>query len=64
MKKMFLGVVALAAGAALAQELVDFSHAGHPWRAHNHVANARQTATGYAFDVTGADPGALRTPPT
>ena len=56
MKKMFLGVVALAAGAALAQELVDFSRAGHPWRAHNHVANARQTATGYAFDVTGADP--------
>ena len=38
MKKMFLGVVALAAGAALAQELVDFSRAGHPWRAHNHVA--------------------------
>ncbi len=56
MKKMFLGVVALAAGAALAQELVDFSHAGHPWRAHNHVANARQTATGYAFDVTDGDP--------
>ena len=42
--------------AATAHELVDFSHAGHPWRAHNHVANARQTATGYAFDVTGGDP--------
>ena len=56
MKKLFLGVVALAAGAVLAQELVDFSRAGHPWRAHNHVANARQTATGYAFDVTGVDP--------
>ena len=56
MKKMFLGVVALVAGAALAQELVDFSRAGHRWRAHNHVANARQTATGYAFDVTGGDP--------
>ena len=41
---------------ASAQELVDFSRAGHPWRAHNHVANARQTATGYAFDVTGGDP--------
>ena len=56
MKKLFLGVVALAAGAALAHELVDFSHADHRWRAHNHVANARQTATGYAFDVTGVDP--------
>ena len=56
MKKMFLGVMALAAGAALAQELVDFSRADHRWRAHNHVANARQTATGYAFDVTGVDP--------
>ena len=42
--------------AATANELVDFSRAGHPWRAHNHVANARQTATGYAFDVTGGDP--------
>ena len=42
--------------AASAHELVDFSRAGHPWRAHNHVANARQTATGYAFDVTGVDP--------
>lgn len=56
MKKLFLGVVALAAGAALAHELVDFSRADHRWRAHNHVANARQTATGYAFDVTGVDP--------
>ena len=34
MKKLFLGVVALAAGAALAQELVDFSRAGLPWRAN------------------------------
>ena len=41
MKKIFLGVVALAAAAALAHELVDFSHADHRWRAHNHVANAR-----------------------
>ena len=32
MKKLFLGVVALAAGAVLAQELVDFSRAGHPGR--------------------------------
>ena len=56
MKKAFLGMVALAAIAAMAQELVDFSHAGHPWRAHNHVANARQSATGYSFDVTGVDP--------
>ncbi|MBR1587468.1 MAG: hypothetical protein IJ658_03990, partial [Kiritimatiellae bacterium] len=45
-----------AACAASAQELVDFSRAGHRWRACNHVANARQTATGYAFDVTDVDP--------
>ena len=56
MKKLFLVIAALAAGTAMASELVDFSRAGHPWRAHNHVANARQTATGYAFDVTGVDP--------
>ena len=56
MKKLFLGIAALAAGTAMASELVDFSRAGHPWRAHNHVANARQTATGYAFDVTDGDP--------
>ncbi|MBO7686960.1 MAG: hypothetical protein J6V72_11285, partial [Kiritimatiellae bacterium] len=56
MKKLFLGIAALAAGAALAQELVDFSRPGHGWHAMNHVANARQAATGYAFDVTGADP--------
>ena len=56
MKKAFLVIVASAASAAMAGELVDFSRAGHPWRAHNHVANAQQTATGYAFDVTGADP--------
>jgi len=56
MKKAFLGMVALAASAAMAQELVDFSRAGHNWNAMNHMANPRQTATGYAFDVTGADP--------
>ena len=56
MKKAILAIATLAAGAALAQELVDFSRADHRWRAHNHVANARQTATGYAFDVTGGDP--------
>ncbi len=56
MKKLFFAIVALATTAALAKELVDFSRAGHPWRAHNHVANARQTATGYAFDVTDGDP--------
>ena len=48
MKKLSLGMMVLVAGAAMASELVDFSRAGHPWRAHNHVANARQTATGYA----------------
>ena len=42
--------------AATAQELVDFTRADHGWHAMNHVANARQTATGYAFDVTGVDP--------
>ena len=56
MKKLFFAMVALATTVALAKELVDFSRAGHPWRAHNHVANARQTATGYAFDVTDGDP--------
>ena len=56
MKKMILGMVVLAASAATAHELVDFSRADHRWRAHNHVANARQTATGYAFDVTAGDP--------
>jgi hypothetical protein len=56
MKKAFLSVVALAASAAMAQELVDFSRAGHNWNAMNHMANPHQTATGYAFDVTGADP--------
>ena len=56
MKIAILGMVALAASAAMAQELVDFSRAGHNWNAANHVANAKQTATGYAFDVTGDDP--------
>ena len=49
------GAVAASCHAA-AHELVDFSRDGHRWRAANHVANARQTATGYAFDVTGGDP--------
>ena len=56
MKKAFLCAAALAACTAAAHELVDFSRAGHSWRAANHVANARQTDTGYAFDVTGEDP--------
>ncbi len=56
MKQVLLAVVMLAAGGASAQELVDFTQAGHPWRACNHVANARQAATGYAFDVTDVDP--------
>ena len=41
---------------AHAHDLVDFSQADHKWRAANHVANARQTSTGYAFDVTEGDP--------
>ena len=56
MKKLSLAVAALAAGAVLSGELVDFSRAGHGWRAMNHVANIRQAATGYAFDVTDVDP--------
>ena len=36
--------------------LVDFAKAGHGWHAANHVANAEQTETGYAFDQTGGDP--------
>ncbi len=50
------GIVAVVAGVATAEEVVDFSREGHGWRAANHVANIRQTATGYAFDVTGEDP--------
>jgi hypothetical protein len=49
-----VGVVA--AGVAMAEEIVDFARDGHGWRAANHVANIRQTATGYAFDVTDVDP--------
>ncbi len=49
-----VGVVA--AGVAMAEEIVDFTREGHGWRAANHVANIRQTATGYAFDVTDVDP--------
>ena len=52
----------LAAGATcLAQvstafELVDFARPNHCWLAGNHVADVRQTATGYAFNVTSNDP--------
>ena len=45
--------------AATAHELVDFSCANHNWRAANHVTNAHQTATGYAFDLTDFDPWCL-----
>ena len=51
-----VGVFAMAAGVAMAEEVVDFAREGHGWRAANHVANIRQTATGYAFDVTDVDP--------
>ena len=54
MKKTFLAVVMLVTGAATAQEMGAAPATAAP--AHNHVANARQTATGYAFDVTGVDP--------
>ena len=50
------GIVAVVAVVAAAQDIVDFAREGHGWRAANHVANARQSATGYAFDVTGEDP--------
>ena len=50
-----LGCAAADPGRGGVQELVDFSRAGHGWRAANHVANGRQTATGYAFDVTGEE---------
>ena len=56
MKKAFLATTALAVGAVMAHELVDFTQSGHNWNAMNHVANAHQAATGYVFDVTGADP--------
>ena len=52
----------LAAGATcLAQvstafELVDFARPNHCWLAGSHVADVRQTATGYAFNVTSNDP--------
>ena len=51
-----VGVVAMAAGVAMAEEIVDFARDGHGWCAANHVTNVCQTATGYAFDVTDEDP--------
>ena len=45
--------------AATAHDLVDFSCNSHNWRAANHVTNAHQTATGYAFDLTDFDPWCL-----
>ena len=53
---MLAAVMVCLSCVALSHELVDFSRGGHGWRAANHVANARQTAIGYAFDVTGGDP--------
>ena len=55
-KSVLAAAAACLACAAGAHELVDFSRGGHGWRAANHVANARQTETGYAFDVTAGDP--------
>ena len=53
---VLVGIVAMAVGVAVAEEIVDFSRDGHGWRAANHVANIRQTDTGYAFNVTDIDP--------
>ena len=50
------GIVAVVAGVAAAEEIVDFAREGHGWCAANHVTNVCQTATGYAFDVTDEDP--------
>ena len=55
-------VLGMAASAfADVHELVDFSRSGHNWRAAHQVVNVVQTATGYAFDMTGGDPWCVST---